>query len=588
MAILIILKYLKPKEWTQTLVIFVLSVVQVWLDLKFPDYMALITKLLQTPGSRVNEIWSAGASMLLCAIGSLLCVIAVSYLASQASSALAARVRGMVFAKVESFSMEEVGRFSTASLITRCTNDITQMQTFFVAGLQMLLKVPILAIGGILKIAGKGNAWTFATLIAFLIMLAAVAAAMTVALPIYRTMQTLVDRLNLVVRESLAGRFVIRAFNAEGFHSGKFEQANDAFTSADQRTNRAMASMSPFMSIANNGIIIAIYGIGVAMINAAGPAEALTIFSDMAIFSFYVAQVFNAIKFITKVLPRWPRATASARRVNDVLHTEPAIQDGLRMAGEAGAEGEVVFQDVCFRYPGAASDALEDISFTAKQGETVAFIGSTGSGKSTLVNLIPRLYEATGGQILVDGVNVKEYNLKALNNRIGYVPQRAVLFRGTVNSNVAYGDNGGSGYSPEDIRRAVRIAQGQDFVENLEGGYDAAVSQGGTTVSGGQKQRLSIARAICRQPEILIFDDAFSALDYQTERTLREALKQEIAGATIFVVAQRIGSIMDADRIIVLEDGKIAGQGTHRELLRDCRVYREIALSQLSEEELAS
>ena len=585
---LMILNYQKPREWLHACVIFVIFVFQVWLDLRFPDYMALITRLIQTPGSQVYEIWIAGVSMLVCALGSLACVIAVSLLASRASSSLAARVRAKVFAKVESFSMEEVGRFSTASLITRCTNDVTQIQTFYVACLQMLMKVPIVAVGGILKIAGKGNEWTIATLIAFLIMLAAVAVAMSVALPIYKTMQTLVDRLNLVVRESLAGRFVIRAFNAEGFHSGKFEKANDAFTHADQTTNRAMASMSPFMSIANNGIILAVYGIGVSMINAAGPSEALAIFSDMAVFSFYVAQVFGAVRFITKVLPRWPRAVASAKRVNEVLDTEPTIREGERTAGEPGRSGEVVFQNVCFRYPGAANDALEGISFTAGQGETVAFIGSTGSGKSTLVNLIPRLYDATSGRILVDGIDIREYRSQALNNRVGYVPQRAVLFRGTVSSNVAYGDNGGEGYSSADVRDAVRIAQGQDFVEDLDGGYDAAVSQSGTNISGGQKQRLSIARAICRQPEIFIFDDTFSALDYRTERSLRAALRRETGGATILVVAQRIGSIMDADRIVVLDDGKIVGQGTHSELLRDCRVYREIAMSQLSEEELAS
>ena len=583
-----IIRLLKQKERMQALAVLLLSVVQVWLDLKFPDYMARITGLVQMPGSRVSEVCIAGGWMLLCSLGSLACVIAVSYLASQAAAALSARLRGLVFARVESFSMEEVGRFSTSSLITRCTNDITQVQTFFMAGLQMLLKVPILALGGIIKIAGMGFAWTLTTVLTLVFMLVVVAAAMRVVLPIFRRMQPLVDNLNQVVRESLTGRFVIRAFNAEGFHSGKFETANEAFTHADQTANRAMAVMGPAMSVANNGMIIAVYCIGAAMITASGQAEALTAFSRMAVFSFYAAQVMTAVKFITKVLPRWPRATASAGRINEVLETEPAIRDGLRREGEPDAADKVVFRNVYFRYPGAVSDALEDVSFAVGRGETVAIIGATGSGKSTLAALIPRLYDVRQGQILVDGADVKEYAQQALQNKIGYVPQRPVLFRGTVGGNVAYGDNGRGAYTAQDVRRAVRIAQGQDFVENLEGGYEAAVSQGGTTVSGGQKQRLSIARAICRDPEILIFDDAFSMLDYKTDRALRGALSEETTGVTRLIVAQRIGTVMDADRIIVLDEGRVAGQGTHRELLQSCRVYREIAMSQLSEEELAS
>ena len=583
-----IIKILKPKEWWQVLAVFVLAVTQVWIDLKFPDYLAAITRMVQTPGSRIGDIWMAGAYMLLCALSSLACVIAISFLASRTSAALAARLRGMLFSKVESFSMEETGRFSTASLITRSTNDVTQVQTFFMAGLQMLLKVPILAIGGILKIAGKGYEWTLATASALGFMLLVVACAMWVVLPIFSRMQSLVDRLNLAVRENLTGRFVVRAYNAEGFQSEKFGGANEGFTRADQRTNRAMAAMGPAMSIASNGLILSIYIIGASMILKAGPAAALTPFSNMVVMSSYAAQVMTAVKFITKVLPRWPRASVSAKRINEVLGTDPAMQNGLLAEGVSGVRGEVVFKNVGFRYPGAVGDVLEDISFTANAGETVAFIGSTGSGKTTLINLVLRFYEATRGQVLVDGVDVRNYDRKALYNKIGYVPQRAALFKGTVASNVAYGDNGRGRYSAVDVEKAVKTAQGKEFVEELDGAYGAAVAQGGVTFSGGQKQRLSIARAVCRKPEILILDDAFSALDYKTDRELRNALRNEAAGATRLIVAQRIGAIMDADRIIVLDEGRIAGQGTHKELLQTCRVYREIAMSQLSEEELAS
>ena len=583
-----ILKLLKPKEWRQVFAVFILAVTQVWIDLKFPDYLATITRLVQTPGSRIGDIWMAGVYMLICALSSLACVIVISFLASRTSAALAARLRSMIFTKVGSFSMEETGRFSTASLITRSTNDVTQVQTFFMAGLQMLLKVPILAIGGILKIAGKGYEWTLATASALGFMLLVVACAMWVVLPIFSRMQSLVDNLNLAVRESLTGRFVIRAYNAEGFQTGKFSRANEGFTQADQRTNRAMAAMGPAMSIASNGLVLAIYIIGASMIIKAGPPSALLPFSNMVVMSSYAAQVMTAVKFITKVLPRWPRASVSAKRINEVLDTDPALSDGLLSEGISGVRGEVLFQNVSFRYPGAAANVLEDISFTARQGETVAFVGSTGSGKTTLINLVLRFYEATQGQVMVDGVDVRNYNRKSLYNKIGYVPQKAALFKGTVASNVAFGDNGRGRYSAVDVEKAVKTAQGKDFVEELEGGYQAAVSQGGATFSGGQKQRLSIARAICRKPEILIFDDAFSALDYKTDRELRNALRNEAAGATRLIVAQRIGAIMDADRIIVLDEGRIAGQGTHKELLQTCRVYREIAMSQLSEEELVS
>ena len=583
-----ILKRMRPIEWVQAAVILVLSILQVWLDLKFPDFMAGITRLLQDPGSHTQEILIAGGYMLLCALGSLLCVIMISFYASRTAASLSMRLRGMVFTKIGTFSMEEVSSFSASSLITRCTNDITQIQMFFMSGLQMLLKVPILAAGGIIKIAGMAAEWTLTTALALVFMLIVVVCVMKVVLPIFKEMQSLVDNMNLNVRENLAGRYVIRAFNAESYQEGKFNGSNEAFTRADQATNRAMAAMSPAMSIGNNGVILAIYCIGAYLISSADKADALLIFSSMVVFSAYAAQVMTAVKFITKVLPRWPRASVSARRVNEVLETEATVRDGQRSDGIEGVIGEVTFENVSFRYPGAANDILEDISFTAKHGETIAFVGSTGSGKTTLINLIPRLYDVTNGKVLVDGIDVRDYNCKALNNKIGYVPQKSILFKGTVDSNVAFGDNGRGGYAQEDISKALQIAQAQEFVGDLDGGGSAPVSQGGTTFSGGQRQRLSIARAICRDPEILILDDAYASLDYKTDRALRDGLKKETAGITKLIVAQRISTIMDADRIIVLDEGKIVGQGTHEELLHSCRVYREIAESQLSEEEMAS
>ena len=583
------LRYLKPGEWLQVLAVMALTVAQVWLDLRFPDYMAEITKLVQTPGSRIAEIGAAGAYMLLCALVSLACVIAVSFFASRLAAGLAARLRAMIFDKAAGFSMEEVGRFSTASLITRSTNDVVQVQTFFMAGLQMLLKVPILILGGVLKIAGKGYAWTLATVYSLAFMLIAVALAMRVVLPIFDRMQSLVDALNLTVRESLAGRFVTRAFNAEEFQLERFSRANHSFTAADQTANRTMAVMGPATGLARNGLLIAIYCIGATMIVQAGQGESLTAFSNTVVMSSYAAQVMTAVKFITKALPRWPRASVSARRINELLQASPALQDGVLTGGMADVRGEVSFQNVAFRYPGAADNVLEGVSFTARQGETVAFIGSTGSGKTTLINLALRFYDATEGHVLVDGVDVRNYARKSLYNKIAYVPQKALLFRGTVSSNIAFGDSGRpAGFSPDDVRRAIETAQGLGFVDGLEGALDASVAQGGAAFSGGQRQRLSIARALYRKPEILIFDDSWSSLDYKTERDLRDALKRDTAGVTKLVIAQRIASIMDADRIIVLDEGRIVGQGAHQDLLQSCRVYREIAMSQLSEEELAS
>ncbi|WP_018213017.1 ABC transporter ATP-binding protein [Desulfitobacterium hafniense] len=583
-----IFKYLKPEEWLMAGISLIFIVAQVWLDLKLPDYMAEITKLTQTPNSAISDIWLNGGYMLLCALGSLAAAVVVGFFAAKIAASFSQRLRSLLFNKVESFSMEEINRFSTSSLITRSTNDITQIQMLVVMGLQLVIKAPITAVWAITKISGKGFEWTMVTGVAVLIMIIMVTFLLIVALPKFKKMQTLTDNITRVTRENLTGLRVVRAYNAENYQEEKFETANEELTSTQMFTNRAMAVMMPVMTVLMSGLSLAIYWIGAYLIDAAGALDKLGLFSNMVVFSSYAMQVIMSFMMLVMIFIMLPRASVSAKRINEVLDTEPRILDGTKTEGQPGLRGEVVFKSVSFQYPDAAEPVLEDISFTASPGETVAFIGSTGSGKSTLVNLALRFFDATQGEILIDGVNVQEYKLEALFNKIGYVPQKAVLFKGTVESNVAYGDNGGEGYPLDEVQKAVQIAQGADFVEKMDGQYQAAIAQGGTNVSGGQKQRLAIARAVCRKPEIYIFDDSFSALDYKTDRVLRSVLKQETAGVTSLIVAQRIGTIMDADQIIVLDEGKIVGKGTHKDLLRDCTVYREIAMSQLSEEELAS
>lgn len=583
-----IFKYLKPEEWLMAGISLIFIVAQVWLDLKLPDYMAEITTLTQTPNSAISDIWLNGGYMLLCALGSLAAAVVVGFFAAKIASSFSQRLRSLLFNKVESFSMEEINRFSTSSLITRSTNDITQIQMLVVMGLQLVIKAPITAVWAITKISGKGFEWTMVTGVAVLIMIMMVTFLLIVALPKFKKMQTLTDNITRVTRENLTGLRVVRAYNAENYQEEKFETANEELTSTQMFTNRAMAVMMPVMTVLMSGLSLAIYWIGAYLIDAAGALDKLGLFSNMVVFSSYAMQVIMSFMMLVMIFIMLPRASVSAKRINEVLDTEPQILDGTKTEGQPGLRGEVVFKSVSFKYPDAAEPVLEDISFTASPGETVAFIGSTGSGKSTLVNLALRFFDATQGEILIDGVNVKDYKLEALFNKIGYVPQKAVLFKGTVESNVAYGDNGGEGYPLDEVKKAVQIAQGADFVEKMDGQYQAAIAQGGANVSGGQKQRLAIARAVCRKPEIYIFDDSFSALDYKTDRVLRSALKQETAGVTNLIVAQRIGTIMDADQIIVLDEGKIVGKGTHKDLLRDCTVYREIAMSQLSEEELAS
>ena len=582
------LKYLKPKEWMMAGISLIFIVVQVWLDLKMPEYMSEITTLVQTPGSAMRDIWIAGGFMLLCALGSLAGAVIVGFFAARISALFSQRLRSMLFNKVDSFSMEEINRFSTSSLITRSTNDVTQVQMLIVLALQLLIKAPITAVWAVSKIAGKGYEWTLITGGAVLVLIIMVTILMIFIYPKFRKMQTLTDNITRVTRENLTGVRVVRAYNAESFQADKFESANSELTSTQLFTNRAMVIMMPVMLLLMSGLSLAIYWIGAHMIETAAVADKLVIFSNMVVFSQYAMQVIMSFIMLVVIFIMMPRASVSAKRINEVLDTKPTIIGGTADSGKPGLVGEVTFNNVSFKYPDAAEYVLENVSFTAKQGETVAFIGSTGSGKSTLINLVPRFFDATEGEVLIDGINVKEYKLEALYNKIGYVPQKAVLFRGTVDSNVAYGDNGADEYSDLDIKAAVEIAQAAGFVENMEGGYDAAISQGGANVSGGEKQRLAIARAVCRKPEIYIFDDSFSALDYKTDRVLRSMLKKETAGVTSLIVAQRIGTIIDADRIIVLEEGKVVGKGTHRELLRDCAVYLEIAMSQLSEEELVS
>ena len=582
-----LLKKLTWKDFILAAVAFVFIIVQVWLSLTMPDYMSEITKLVQTKGSKMNDILIAGGEMLACALGSLLAAVCTSICASKISSNFSANLRGQVFHKVQSFSMEEIGNFSTASLITRSTNDITQVQMLIVMGLEVLLKAPIMAVWALCKISTKNWQWTASTGVAVVVLLSFVCVCVAVALPKFKKLQSLTDNLNRVTRENLTGLNVVRAYNAEGYQQKKFNDANDELTKTQLFANRTMGTMMPGIQMVMNGLMLAIYWIGAYLISNAQMFDKLTIFSDMIVFTQYAMQVVMSFMMLVMIFVLLPRASVSAKRINEVLDMPLSIKDGTKENGIDGKKGEVEFRNVSFCYPDAEKDVIEDISFTAHKGETIAFIGSTGCGKSTVINMIPRFYDATKGEVLVDGVNVKEYTQKALRNKIGYVSQKAVLFTGSIKSNVAYGDNGTKGFTDDDVKQAIETAQAKEFVDKTEGGVDAFVAQGGSNFSGGQKQRLSIARAICRHPEILIFDDSFSALDYKTDRVLRDTLRKTCADATRFIVAQRIGTIRDADKIIVLDDGKIAGMGKHNELMETCEVYRQIAYSQLSKEELA-
>lgn len=575
------------KEWLLAALSVAFVVVQVWLSLTMPDYMREITMLIQTPGSEMPEILSAGGMMLACALGSLAASVVTAVCAARIGTSFSANVRRLLFAKVQAFSMEEIGHFSTASLITRSTNDVTQVQMLIVLGLQMLIMAPIMAVWAICKIADKQWEWTMSTAAAVGVLLVVVLVALVLALPKFRKLQQLTDDLNRVTRENLTGLRVVRAYNAEDYQEHKFDLANDNLTRTQLFAQRTLAFLMPSIQLIMSGLSLAIYWIGAVLIDAANMVGKVSLFSDMMVFSQYAIQVVMSFMMLVMIFMLLPRAQVAAKRINEVLATEPAIHDGTRTVGAEGHAGEVVFKNVSFRYPDAEDSVIENISFTAKRGETIAFIGATGCGKSTVVNLIPRFYDASEGEVLVDGVNVKDYTQQALRDKIGYVSQKAILFAGSVRDNINFGDNGRGPISGEMVKQAIATAQATEFIEQMEDGYDGRVSQGGDNFSGGQKQRLSIARAVARQPEIFIFDDSFSALDYKTDRTLRATLDRECGDATRFIVAQRIGTIRDADKIIVLDEGRIAGMGTHDELIKTCEVYQQIALSQLSKEELA-
>lgn len=575
------------KEWLLAALSVAFVVVQVWLSLTMPDYMREITMLIQTPGSEMPEILSAGGMMLACALGSLAASVVTAVCAARIGTSFSANVRRLLFAKVQAFSMEEIGHFSTASLITRSTNDVTQVQMLIVLGLQMLIMAPIMAVWAICKIADKQWEWTMSTAAAVGVLLIVVLMALVLALPKFRKLQQLTDDLNRVTRENLTGLRVVRAYNAEDYQEHKFDLANDNLTRTQLFAQRTLAFLMPSIQLIMSGLSLAIYWIGAVLIDAANMVGKVSLFSDMMVFSQYAIQVVMSFMMLVMIFMLLPRAQVAAKRINEVLATEPAIHDGTRTEGADGHAGEVVFKNVSFRYPDAEDSVIENISFTAKRGETIAFIGATGCGKSTVVNLIPRFYDASEGEVLVDGVNVREYTQQALRNKIGYVSQKAILFAGSVRDNINFGDNGRGPIADEMVKQAIATAQATEFIEQMEEGYDSRVAQGGDNFSGGQKQRLSIARAVARQPEIFIFDDSFSALDYKTDRTLRATLDRECGDATRFIVAQRIGTIRDADKIIVLDEGRIAGMGTHDELIKTCEVYQQIALSQLSKEELA-
>ena len=580
-----LLKKMNRKQVIFILICVVFITLQVYLDLKLPDYMTSITILVQTKGSSMGDVLVEGLKMMACAFGSLISAFITGYFAAYVAASFGKNLRRDIFTRVESFGMEEIKKFSTSSLITRTTNDVTQVQMIIAIGLQIIVKAPIMATWAIIKIAGKGFEWSLATIITVLIILLLISIIIKIVLPRFKKIQTLTDNLNRVTRENLKGIRVVRAYNAEEYQEHKFKSANEELTNTHMFTQRMMSLMMPVLSLCSNGLTLAIYIIGAYLINGANFMDKINIFSNMVVFTSYAMQVIVAFMLLVVIFVLYPRSAVSAKRILEVLKSKSSINDGTKTNGKKGMIGTVEFKNVSFRYPDAESYMLKDVTFTANKGETVAFIGSTGSGKSTLINLIPRFYDATSGEVLVDGINVKDYKLENLYNKIGYVPQKAVMFTGTVNSNVSYGKSMKK-ITNKEIKEAVNIAQAEEFVTQMDNKYDSSIAQGGTNISGGQKQRLAIARAIARKPEIYIFDDSFSALDYKTDATLRKELKKHTKDATTLIVAQRIGTVIHADKIVVLDEGKVVGIGTHKELLKNCSVYKEIALSQLSEEEL--
>ena len=561
-------------------------VVQVWLDLKLPDYMSEITVLVQSEDSTLNDILIQGLYMLGCAFGSLISAVIVGYFSSMIAADFSLDLRKKIFRRVEDFGTEEIKKFSTSSLITRTTNDVTQVEMLIAMGLQMLIKAPIMAVWAISKIVNKSIEWSLLTGGCVVVLLFTIGLLMIIVMPRFQIVQKLIDKINGVTRENLTGIRVIRAFNAENYQEKRFGDVNNELTKTQLFNQRCFAILNPVMNIVMQFLTLGIYFIGAHLIAAAGMVQKITLFSNMVVFSSYGMQVIMSFLMLAMIFMMWPRAQVSARRINEIFDQDISIKDGTFLGNDTKEVGTVEFKNVSFKYPDADDYLLKNISFKANKGDVVAFIGSTGSGKSSLINLVPRFYDATDGEVLVDGVNVKDYTQEALHNKIGYVPQKAVMFTGTVAQNVAYGDNGRSKPTLEEIKKAIEVSQGSEFVSKMEGEYDAHIARGGTNVSGGQKQRLAIARAIARNPEIYIFDDSFSALDYKTDSVLRKELKKYTNSATSLIVAQRIGTIINADKIVVLDKGECVGIGTHKELLKNCEVYKEIALSQLSKEEL--
>ena len=578
-------KNFEKKDYLIILVVFVLVIFSVFLDLRIPEYMSEITTLVQTENSTMNEVLIAGGHMVLCAVSSLICTIVVGYLTSLLSARFSRNVRRKIFSKVEDFGIAEIKKFQTSSLITRTTNDVTQIEMLLAMGLQMLIKAPVMAIWALSKIIGKSGELSVITAIGVVLIVVTNLIIISIVTPRFTKIQKLTDKVNGVTRENITGIQVIHAFNAEDFQEKRFDNVNDDITGIHLKVTRTFALMEPMMNFVMHFQHLAIYVVGAFLIIQCSMVDKITMFSNMVVFSSYGMQVIISFLLLTFIFMVAPRAKVSANRINEVLSEKVSIKSGT-FKGDTKESGTIEFKNVSFKYPDADDYVLRDISFKVNKGETIAFIGSTGSGKSTLINLVPRLYDVTDGEVLIDGVNVKEYDIKALNNKIGYISQTAVMFTGSVKDNVAYGDNGKKKPSLNKIKEAVEVAQAKEFVEKMEDKYDSHIARGGTNISGGQKQRLSIARAIARNPEIYIFDDSFSALDYQTDLTLRQELKKYTKNATSMIVAQRIGTIMNADKIVVLDKGECVGFGTHKSLLKDCEVYKEIALSQLSEEEL--
>ena len=579
-----LLKKFTKKEWLLSFIALILIVTEVWLELKMPDYMSKITRLVQTEGSKMADVISNGAWMIACAFGSLVAAIIVGYIIANVASSFSMKLRKEVYNKVENLSMNEIKHFKTNSLITRTTNDITQVEILVSMGLQLLLKAPITAAWAILKILNKSWQWSAATAVAVVILLSVIGTLTIIVMPRFKIVQKLIDKINGVTRENLTGIRVVRAFNAEKYQENKFEEVNNKLTNLQLFNQTMFATLEPVMYLVMNGLALSIYFIGASLISNALIADKIVLFGDMVVFSSYSMQVIMSFLMLAMIFMMMPRAQVSAERINEVLETKSSLKEG-DFDGKTTETGTVEFKNVSFKYPDAEEYLLKNISFKAEKGQTIAFIGSTGSGKSTLINLVPRFYDATDGEVLVDGINVKDYQEKALNNKLGYIPQKAVIFNGSVNFNISYGDNGKE-KTQKDIKEAISVAQAKEFVEKMDDAYETHLAQGGTNVSGGQKQRLAIARAIARKPEIYIFDDSFSALDYKTDKNLRSSLKKKFKDTTCFIVAQRIGTIKNADLILVLENGELVGKGTHEELLASCPVYQEIALSQLNKEEL--